>query len=151
MLTKHWSIAANSHTCPHFAASLCLCRITNLAAEPVFLDQVLLQYWFHGPLDGTLAGPSDNSTAGSAEVADVVAQVSAAQFRLTCSDASAEIGACTCRSPQQVCLRWAGLQREGSGCCDLVGVAVACTPRCCTQPWCRGLVDSHSPGTSKGG
>jgi hypothetical protein len=84
------------HSCAAPATPHCLRlhRITNLAAEPVFLDQVLLQYWFHGPLDGSVAGSSDNSSAGSAEVDSVVAQVSAAQFRLTCSDASAEIGAC---------------------------------------------------------
>lgn len=61
----------------------------------MYLDQLLLQYWFHGPLDSTPAEPAasnDSSSAGPG-VTDVVAQVSASQFRLTCSDASPELGA----------------------------------------------------------
>lgn len=70
------------------------CRITNMGTDPVFLDQVVLQYWFHGPLDGT-TDAAGNSTASSEGVtSDVVAQVSASQFRLTCSDATPELGEC---------------------------------------------------------
>lgn len=84
------------------------CRVTNTASKPVYLDQVLLQYWFHGPLDGTV---SDNSTApnssNSSGVSDVVARVSASQFRLTCSDASEELGT------------WAQLEAVHCGVCRL--------------------------------
>jgi hypothetical protein len=58
----------------------------------VYLDQVVLQYWFHGPLDGTTDAGSNGT--GSAGGDSVIAQVSASQFRLTCSDATPEIGEC---------------------------------------------------------
>jgi hypothetical protein len=68
------------------------CRITNTGADTVYLDQVVLQYWFHGPLDGTTDAGSNGT--GSAGGNSVIAQVSASQFRLTCSDATPEIGEC---------------------------------------------------------
>lgn len=67
----------------------------------MYLDQVVLQYWFHGPLDTDAAdggsGSGNNTISGSASgssgMDDVVARVSASQFRLTCSDATLSVGA----------------------------------------------------------
>jgi len=58
----------------------------------VFLDQLLLQYWFHGPLDGTVTESDNGTGTDGSGVSDVVARVSASQFRLTCSDATQELG-----------------------------------------------------------
>lgn len=95
-------------------------RVVNTQPGPVFLDQIVLQYWFHGPLDGGMdaaTANSTNSTTGSSAstsgssastsggaasssldsgsgIEEVVARVSASQFRLTCSDATPEVGKC---------------------------------------------------------
>jgi hypothetical protein len=60
----------------------------NMEPDPVDLDQVVLQYWFNGPLDGTTDVPGNNLTASEA------AWLPTSLFRLTCSDSSAEIGEC---------------------------------------------------------
>jgi hypothetical protein len=89
------SICIMSCLCTALHALPVYCRISNLDTKPVYMDQLLLQYWFHGPLDGTVvAAPGANATdaADAAAVLDPVALVSASQFRLTCSDASPEIG-----------------------------------------------------------
>lgn len=94
-------------------------RITNTQPTPVYLDQIVLSYWFQGPFDagsgGDAADAGANNAANAANVAnaandtssssnnggggnaaggvaEVVARVSASQFRLTCSDATTVVG-----------------------------------------------------------
>jgi hypothetical protein len=69
---------------------------------PVFLDQVVLQYWFQGPEEPTAAlaaaalaagvGNSSSSSSGDGQQDEAVAAFVASQFKMSCSDATSVIG-----------------------------------------------------------
>ncbi|WIA40777.1 hypothetical protein OEZ86_004457 [Tetradesmus obliquus] len=71
---------------------------------PVFLDQVVLQYWFQGPEEPTAASAaalaagdgssSSNSSSGAGAMQQdwAVAALVASQFKMSCSDATPAVG-----------------------------------------------------------
>jgi hypothetical protein len=77
------------------------CRLSNAApadggASPVYLDQVVLQYWFHGPQQAAeaAAAASDSSTTSS-----IAAHADASQLSLGCTDAGAPLSEWLGHSP----------------------------------------------------
>jgi hypothetical protein len=87
---------------------VCVCRLSNRQPPtsnpaPVFLDEVVLQYWFQGPEEPTAASAaalavgeaaSGSSSSNSSDLAqeEAVAALVASQFKMSCSDATAAIG-----------------------------------------------------------
>ena len=51
------------------------------------LDQVVVSYWFNGPADW------EDPAAAAPQQGAAAAELAAAQFRLTCSDATPAVGA----------------------------------------------------------
>jgi hypothetical protein len=83
-----------------------ICRLSNRQAyntAPVFLDQVVLQYWFQGPEEPTAASAAalaagdssssnGSSSSGVVQQEEAVAALVASQFKMSCSDASPAVG-----------------------------------------------------------
>lgn len=140
----------------------CMCflnrarRVTNMQAEsapPVFLDEVLLQYWFHGP-----QGPPDNqmnasssSTGGTSRTSSGAAgeasstqggdaamtALVASQFKMTCSDATADFGESLHAPPPSTMALPAALRSFCTVLCNCCRQAT-CMQRCFTarHPCC---------------
>lgn len=73
------------------------CRLSNPAgadssAPPIYLDQVLLQYWFHGPRRAAAAAEAAAAATGTdGSTISRAAQADSAQLYLTCTDAQAPL------------------------------------------------------------
>jgi hypothetical protein len=87
--------AAPCSLCLAYAVSHQSCRLSNGAAAgsnpaPIYLDQVVLQYWFQGQQQAAAAAPAAAANDSSA-TSSIAAQADASQLLLGCHDAGAPL------------------------------------------------------------
>jgi hypothetical protein len=74
------------------------CRLSNRgradsSSPPVYLDQVVLQYWFQGPRQAAEAAEAAAVATGTdGNTSSRAAQAVAAQLYMACTDAQAPLG-----------------------------------------------------------